>query len=324
MAQASTHAIIDPAVLDVLLKAAAPVSVEALALQAGVSMTQAMRELGRLRTAGCVLDEHPQHGVTLVEAGLSTWQDYLIWRLDGPRRVAVYRQTGSTQDVARKLVSAHGQAADGALVIAEQQTAGRGRLGRRWLAPPGAGLAFSRVHYAEAGATVDRLMFATAVALAEALERRIGSGAWVALKWPNDVCVNGRKLAGVLVEATGPAAVIGVGLNTHLQAADLPADEPTLRERITSLAMLGVRAHRLAVLAEAVEAIDTALVRTPVADLLSRWRQRCTMLHQHVALLCDGRRVEGQVLDLDPHAGLIVRRHTGELVHLPAATTTVV
>ncbi|MFA9480421.1 biotin--[acetyl-CoA-carboxylase] ligase [Phycisphaerales bacterium AB-hyl4] len=325
MTQASaSNPIIDPAVLDVLLSAEGPMGVEAVALRCGLSVKQAMAELARLRAAGCELDEHPQHGVTLTEAGLSTWQDYLAWRLGAGRHVAVYRQTGSTQDVCRGLIAAYGRSADGALVVAEQQSAGRGRLGRRWVAPAGAGLAFSRVYVGDDEATVDRLMFATAVAVAEALERALGGKAAVGIKWPNDVCVDGRKLAGVLVEAEPTAAVIGVGVNTHLQADDLPSDEPTLRERVTSLAMLGVRTHRLAVLAAVVLAIDEALQRTPVSVLLERWRQRCTMLHQRVSLLSDGRPVTGQVLDLDAHAGLIVRRDTGEIVHLPAATTTVV
>ncbi|MEX0654025.1 MAG: biotin--[acetyl-CoA-carboxylase] ligase [Phycisphaeraceae bacterium] len=330
MHPASSHPIVDVRLLDALLHAREPATVEALALQSGQPAKVILRELGRLRAAGCELAEHPQHGVRLRTAGLSVWRDYLEWR-GKPRQVEVYRQTGSTQEAGRRLLAAHGRAADGALVIADAQTAGRGRLGRRWFAPAGKALTFSRVCCAagEAAGTVDRLTFATSVALAEALDRWLAGVARVDVKWPNDICVGGRKLAGILVETVreqggGTAAVIGIGLNVHVQASDLPADEPGLRERVTSLAMLGAAGDRLAVLADVADAVDTALRDTAVDDLLARWRQRCTMLHQHVTLQSDGRRVAGQVLDLDPHAGLIVRLDTGELVHLPAATTSVV
>jgi BirA family transcriptional regulator, biotin operon repressor / biotin---[acetyl-CoA-carboxylase] ligase len=292
-------------------------------------------ELDRLRDAGCELDINPQQGVRLVRAGLGCWADYLQTQGDKLRIVEVYRQTGSTQDTARHLIAQRGAAADGALVIAEEQTAGRGRLGRRWIAPAGTALTFSRVCRTAAPddeQAVNRLTFATSVAIAQTLEHWLTPrGQRARIKWPNDILVDGRKIAGILVEVmhhggAGHFAIIGIGLNISLLPEHLPDDpqDPALRNRITSLAMLDIHADRLAVLGRLVEEVDHALDRADPDDLIARWRSRSTLIGQHVSLQSDGIIYDGEVADLDPNLGLILRTTNGAMVHLPAATTTVI
>ncbi|MBI5786677.1 MAG: biotin--[acetyl-CoA-carboxylase] ligase [Rhodocyclales bacterium] len=109
----------------------------------------------------------------------------------------------------------------GAVLVGERQTAGRGRMGRRWHAEPDASLTFSLLYKLPRGAVPSGLSLAVGVAIAEAL-RELGV-AGVALKWPNDILRDGRKLGGVLIELAGSAAVIGIGLNLRLPA-DLPDD----------------------------------------------------------------------------------------------------
>lgn len=292
------------------------------------------RELDRLRDAGCELDTNPQHGVRLLRAGLGCWADYLQALADAPRIVEVYRQTISTQDSARRLVESRAASANGALVIAEEQTAGRGRLGRRWIAPAETALTFSRIcrtAVPDDEQAINRLTFATSVAIAQTLDHwLVPRGLRSMIKWPNDILVGGKKIAGILVEVmhhseAGHFAIIGVGLNIGLLADQLPDDpnDPTLRDRITSLAMLDIHADRLAVLARLVSEMDHALEQTGPDDLLARWRSRSTLIGQHVRLQFDGRRYDGEVADLDPNLGLILRTSNGAMVHLPAATTTV-
>lgn len=125
---------------------------------------------------------------------------------------------------ARLLARAEAGAAAGTVVAAERQTAGRGRLGRTWYSDPGAGLTFSLLWRFPSGTALGGLSLAAGVAVAEALQDRDLPG--VALKWPNDVLLEGRKLGGILVElASGvrDAAVIGIGLNLRLPAG-LPED----------------------------------------------------------------------------------------------------
>ncbi|MFW6033256.1 MAG: hypothetical protein ACOCTI_07775, partial [Phycisphaeraceae bacterium] len=137
--------LIDAGLLDLLLHAREPMSVESLALAGGISRADVLARVARLREAGCRFDEHPQQGLRLIEAGLGTWADYLHFHRRRESRIEIYRESASTQDLARRLVTACGRASDGAIVVAARQTAGRGRLGRTWHAPPGSAITFSRV-----------------------------------------------------------------------------------------------------------------------------------------------------------------------------------
>ncbi|MDT5038254.1 MAG: BirA family transcriptional regulator [Micromonosporaceae bacterium] len=146
--------------------------------------------------------------------------------------VAVVAETGSTNaDVA---AAARAGTAEGLVVVAEGQTAGRGRQGRTWQSPARAGIAAS-VLLRPAGVDPARygwLPLLAGVALAEAV-RRVGDVDAV-LKWPNDLLIDGRKCAGVLVEVAVPGAVVvGFGLNTTLSTPELPGPQAT------SLALAG-------------------------------------------------------------------------------------
>ncbi len=328
--------IIDPRVLDALL--AQPIGADTARLLelVGGSQDVLCRELTRLRSADCLIYENDNGRIVLRRAGLPTWRDYVEWRrgctpslAPASTTVEVYRQTTSTQDAVRRVVDRLGRASDGAAVVADEQTAGRGRLGRRWVCPAGLGVTVSRAFVGDAGdASSDRLTLHVAVAVAEAVERSadLPSGT-VRIKWPNDLLVDGRKLAGILVESArledgAAASIVGVGINTHVSAEDVPQELRDVEPAVTSMAMQGWLIDRLRVLAEVVCAMD-ALCGAKEDDLLGRWRVRSTLLGQAVRLRSDGREVAGEVVDIDPVRGLIVRGERGELVMLPAATTTV-
>jgi BirA family transcriptional regulator, biotin operon repressor / biotin---[acetyl-CoA-carboxylase] ligase len=327
--------VIDTALLRVLLEADGYLPAHALMARLGTDRPGVLHlEMDRLRAAGCELDENPQQGVSLLRAGLGCWADYLRATGDRRRLIEVYRRTTSTQDAARRLIKDRGADADGALVIADDQTAGRGRLGRRWVAPAGSALTFSRICRTAApqdAQAVNRLTFATCVGVARALDHWLTPlNLRAEIKWPNDVLVAGKKIAGILVEVVhageaGHLAIIGVGLNVGLTPEQLPQDpdDPALRDRVTSLAMLQAGADRLTVLERTARAMDHALDRTDPQALLEHWRTRSTLIGRHVRLGCDGTDYDGEVVDLDPNLGLILRTSTGSLVHLPAATTTV-
>ena len=154
------------------------------------------------------------------------------------REVVVFGETDSTNDLAAQ--AGRDGVAEGIVFFAESQRAGRGRLGRRWVSPPGRNLLFS-VLLRPATVPAERwpeLTFCAALAVAETAERFTGQAARV--KWPNDVLVSGRKVAGVLLEAHHAQApgfvVVGIGLNVLQGTEDFP---PELRERAGSLAMFG-------------------------------------------------------------------------------------
>ena len=169
------------------------------------------------------------------------------------------RETASTNDRARELAAAG--APHGTLVTASSQSAGRGRQGRTWSAPPGRALLCSLVLH-----RAPRLLpLAAAVATAEATGRQEAQ-----IKWPNDVLLDGRKVAGILVEGRPQEgwAVCGVGVNVALRTRDLP---PDLHDRAGTLGL--DPADIEGVLEALLEALERRLADPPAA-LLDAWRAR--------------------------------------------------
>ena len=147
----------------------------------------------------------------------------------------IYDEIDSTQEAARELAA--GGADQGTLVIAEQQTAGRGRMGRSWHSPSGVNLYTTIILRPPIPlADVPRMSLVAGIAAAEALERE--APGIVALKWPNDVWLRGRKAGGIIAEAVTDArqnldcVLLGIGLNINLADDDIP---PELRDKATSM-----------------------------------------------------------------------------------------
>jgi BirA family biotin operon repressor/biotin-[acetyl-CoA-carboxylase] ligase len=143
------------------------------------------------------------------------------------REVRVVAETGSTN--ADLLAVAREGAREGVMLVAEAQTAGRGRMGRRWTSPPRAGLTFSVLlrPYGVPAALLGWIALLTGTAVAAALPTV--AAVQPRLKWPNDVLVGGAKLGGILAERSGSAVVVGIGLNVTQHLAELPEGATSLR-----------------------------------------------------------------------------------------------
>jgi BirA family transcriptional regulator, biotin operon repressor / biotin---[acetyl-CoA-carboxylase] ligase len=140
------------------------------------------------------------------------------------REIRVVEETGSTN--ADLLAEARSGAAEGLVLVAEAQTAGRGRMGRRWISPPRRALTFSvLLRPAAAAGLLGWLPLLAGVAVASALERTAGVDA--RLKWPNDVLADDAKIAGILAERWGSAVVVGTGINVLQQRGELPVPTAT-------------------------------------------------------------------------------------------------
>lgn len=317
---------IDWQVLDALLRAPGATDIGQLASQLNVSVTDIRDAIARLEVDGCQCDHNIQ-GVRLIEAGLGTWGDFLkpITSL-----TQVYQQTASTQDALRRLIEHHGEQANGAVVVADTQSAGRGRMGRQWLAPSGKCLLFSRAwvgHNQDPIHTINRLTFSTAVAMARGIESVTDLP--IQIKWPNDLLLEGDKLAGILVETTTLqdgqlAAMIGVGINVGLSKLDISTMPLKVPYLPTSLHLHGKRVDRLLVLYAVLDALNTALNQADTDTILDAWRQRSMLMGTHVTIQHNGKCYTGTVEDLDLAEGLILRTDHGSLVHLPAVSSTIV
>lgn len=227
-------------------------------------------------------------------------------------RVLWYDRIGSTNaEVARRAASG---AAEGLLVIADEQTAGRGRQGRRWMAPPGTSLMLSLLLRPSAPpGRLTLLSLLTGLAVAEACEPLV-SGAQLSLKWPNDLLADGRKCAGVLIEAPTPRTVIlGVGINVDWRKVERPAE----LAGVTSLSEIGRGpVDRWALLPRLLERIDRRY-RTWCArpdDFLPAYRERCATLGRAVRVEhVDGSGVEGIAVRITDAGALVVATDAGEV-----------
>jgi BirA family biotin operon repressor/biotin-[acetyl-CoA-carboxylase] ligase len=227
--------------------------------------------------------------------------------------VHYFTEIGSTNDVAAAL--ADGGAPEGTTVVASAQTAGRGRLGRRWHSPPDAGLYVSLVVRGSGAAPY--LTLAGGVAVAQGITR--ATGLPVQIKWPNDIIVSDsarpsrfRKLAGILAEASSGAegvvyVILGFGIN--LRTTAFP---PELRDRATSIETeLGRPVDPGAVLVETLAALNVHLARLDAgapAGVLEEWRALAPSARGGgVELQTPAGRVEGVAAGIDETGALLVR-----------------
>ncbi len=235
----------------------------------------------------------------------------------GGRAVAYHRLLGSTMDEARRM--AEDGCAEGAVVVAEEQTGGRGRFNRSWLSPPGSGLTFSVV-LRPAGRRLHYANMAAALAVRGAAADLTGLPSTI--KWPNDVRMGGKKIAGILVEAAmeGDAAhaVVGVGLNVNMDVSETPGIEETA----TSLsAETGRLFDRAEVLIAVIERLDEAY-RLPGGVLLGEWKRALDTLGRRVRVRSGSRALEGEAVGVDERGGLVLRPDDGPEVTLAAGEVT--
>ena len=228
-------------------------------------------------------------------------------------RVYHYHRIGSTNDRARQLAQAG--APEGTVVVAEEQTSGRGRLGRTWLAPPRSCLLVSIVFRPDMPAPqAFRLTMLASVAAAVAVERV--AGITPRITWPNDLLVGGKKLAGILSEASAIGkrlqfAVVGIGLNVNFE----PDLYPEIAATATSLrAQTGREVSRVRLLQQLLAEMESryeTLVAGAQDSLFAEWRLRLGTLGQQVTVSEGEHRECGLAADVAADGSLILRRDDG-------------
>ena len=229
--------------------------------------------------------------------------------------ILVFDETASTNDVVEHL--AKSGAREGLVVFAESQTRGRGRHGRAWGSPRGKGLWFSvLLRPALPPAAASRITVAASVAVARAIRQSCRVDARI--KWPNDVIVNDKKLAGILTELRAEAdeillAILGIGIDVNCVAGDF---SPEVAKIATSLQIeTGNTQDRVAlaarVLAELDECYSAALENFEA--MADEWAQLCTTLGRQIVLTTAQRRLEGFAHALDGDGALLVRKDDGQI-----------
>lgn len=230
-------------------------------------------------------------------------------------RIVYYERIGSTNDEARRL--ALEGTPNGTLVIANEQTAGRGRLRRAWLAPPGQALLFSVVFYPPFGpqeAYQLTMLASLACMQAIAAQTRLQPS----IKWPNDLLLGRRKVAGILSEMCrldeGLYVVVGIGLNVNVDLAALPE----LQGQATSLSeALGRPVPRVPLLQEILRRMEAQYEQMVAGQSpYGEWLEHLSTLGQQVRVTTHEETLTGLAKGADPDGALVLELEDGTVRHI--------
>ncbi len=301
-----------------------------LSQKLGVSRAAIWARIEELRSLGYDIAASPHLGYRLVSVPDVLHADDLRSLLPDVkivgRDIRVFQETTSTNDVIEKL--ARDDVKEGVVVFAESQTKGRGRLGRKWISPASKGLWFSvllRPEIRPQAAT--QLTVASATALARAI--RLQTNLSPEIKWPNDILIRGKKVAGILTELSAELdrvkyLILGIGVDVNLNASEFPAD---VRKLATSLKIETGRAINRAELAAAILAeLDSDYARIcdgQFESVANEWEQYCTTIGHNVTIRIGGRAIQGQAESLDSDGALLLRTQHGRLERIIGGDVTV-
>ncbi|MDR6884488.1 biotin--[acetyl-CoA-carboxylase] ligase [Bacillus sp. 3255] len=303
-------------------KPAAYLSGEEISRRLGVSRTAIWKHIEELRSAGYEFEAAPRKGYRLVSKP-DKWQ--VAELLSGLKtkvlgqKVHVYGEVDSTQTIAHRLVASGAQ--EGTLVLAEAQTAGRGRMGRAWHSPPGKGIWMSLVltpripvHF------MPQLTLLCAVALCRAIRRVCPVE--VGIKWPNDLLIHGKKISGILLESSGEDerlkyVIAGIGISVNLKVSDYPEE---LRTVATSLAIeSGAELKRETIVQSFLlefEELYALYLDEGFAPIRLLWEAFSVTLQRHIRTHTSAGLIEGFAESLDDSGALTVVKENGERMHL--------
>jgi|Deesub1362A_J573_1020465.scaffolds.fasta_scaffold00108_86 BirA family biotin operon repressor/biotin-[acetyl-CoA-carboxylase] ligase len=304
------------------LRSGGRVSGAQLAREMGVSRTAVWKMIRRLQAEGWGIESTPGSGYVLTDPLDLLLPEDVEGRLPEGWRVIFLSRTGSTQDEARSL--ARGGAPEGTVVVAETQTTGRGRLGRRWFSPRGGLYLSVLLRPSLRPREVLRLPLMTGVAVAEAIGRFVAGSPQ--LKWPNDVLLEGRKVAGILCELDAEAdrvhhVILGIGINVN---NEIP---PQVRETAVSLKEHrgGLSLNKGDLFVALIRDLDQQYRRSRCLGfepVFQGWRSLSSTLGRPVRIQSGDEEIVGEALDIDSDGALIVRRVDGETVRVIAGDVT--
>lgn len=253
--------------------------------------------------------------------------DFIKSNLDTGRigkEIIIYKSTSSTNDIAAEYAKG-GKKNDGLAVFAEYQTAGRGRRGNAWLSQAGKSVLCSILLY-EPDIKPDALVLACAVAVAESIGRCGRTAAKI--KWPNDILLNDKKVAGVLVEGISVKRqnffIIGIGINCHQKKEDFPDELAQMATSIDIQSSTVCDRNRIAKrLLVNLDHCFTVSLKNP-DEIVERWRSRSILLGKRITVEYNGGQFTGNCIGIELAEGLIVQLQRGGVRIFNAASTTIV
>jgi len=291
-----------------------------VAEQLGISRAAVWSRIEELRHVGFEIQAGPHFGYRLVDEPNALFADDLLARLGKTkivgRDIQVFEQTTSTNDVIEKF--ARDGVREGVVVFAESQTRGRGRLGRAWISPAHKGLWFSVLLRPDLRPQeTTQLTVASATALRRAIQNETGLKAEI--KWPNDILIGGKKVAGILTELSAEVdcvkhIILGIGVDVNLCTNEFPAE---LRKSATSLKLAaGGEISRAEIATEILRELDFDYARIcggKFSDVADEWEAHCATIGKNVTVQIGGRKTRGCAESLDDDGALLIRTEHGHL-----------
>jgi len=294
------------------------VSGEEISRSLSLSRTAVWKHIQSLKDDGYVIEAVSRRGYRLIKLPdklLSSEIGYKLKTTLFDKNIYHFDEIGSTNDVANG--AALKGAPEGTLFVAEKQVKGKGRLGRRWVSPSG-GIWFSMILRPEISPIdASKITILAGVAAAKAIE--VETGLKVQLKWPNDILVDGKKVAGILTEMSAEAdkinfVVVGLGINVNFDTRVFPEE---LRDKVTTLKdELGAEVDRVILLKTVLkefEKVYFSLKEDGFKKVLLEWKNICGMLGKRVKISTLDGEIEGKALDIDEHGGLLLKLFSGEM-----------
>ncbi|MCX7773207.1 MAG: biotin--[acetyl-CoA-carboxylase] ligase [Clostridia bacterium] len=296
------------------------VSGEQLSQQLGITRAAIWKRIAVLKKQGFQIEAVTNKGYRLnmlqLPYGKAAVQSHLKTSLFG-HELHYYPEVDSTNTLLKRLASEG--APHGTVVIADCQTAGRGRLGRTWMSSPGLGVWMSLLLRPPLHPTeVQSLTLAAAVAVCRALETLTIKN--VGIKWPNDILIGGKKVCGILTELSAEIervswVVLGIGINVNHTIDDFPAE---LRVTATSLGLEQKgesldRSRLAAAILNAAEEVYEGFLQNGSAWMTEEWKKRSSTLGKRVRLLSPQGEENAVAIDVTPDGKLIVKKEDGTI-----------
>lgn len=313
----------DNKLLDMLLQNPGEyISGEEISRRLGISRTAVWKQINKLRLEGYEFEAVSRKGYRLVHIPDKLEFTAVIEAMKTNsfgRRLKLIDVTTSTQEEMRLL--AEQGAPSGSLIIAEEQTSGRGRQGRKWLSPPGKGIWMSLLLRPELPLTcAPQLTLLCAVAVCRAI--RAVTGVDAGIKWPNDLLVQGRKVCGILIESVGEDELIryciaGIGIDVNLDPDDYP---PELLAIATSLKMESGQDCNRAVLIGAVmnelEKLYELYVEQGFGPICHLWEALSITMGKEITVKTARGDIQGIAEGLDPSGALTLVSKDGQRINI--------
>ncbi|GGE39000.1 bifunctional ligase/repressor BirA [Pullulanibacillus camelliae] len=302
------------------------ISGQALCEQLGCSRTAIWKQINELRKEGYTIDSVQKKGYKLLAKPNKLIKEEIDLHLTTDtfgRHLIYYEEVPSTQKLAHHL--AEDGAAEGTLVVADEQTDGRGRLGRAWHSPKGTGIWMSCILRPTLSLErIPQLTLIAAVSIVRAIKKI--SGVQCGIKWPNDILFNGKKLVGILTELQAEiesvrAVIIGMGINVNVDADAIPE---ALKPIATSLKMIsGVRQSReqlIAAIMSEFEGLYHMYLEEGFSIIKQMWEAHALNIGQHIhARLANGDVIHGIAQGINDKGVLLLQDDQGETHHIYSA-----